>query len=54
VSVKTEQFEDLGFVKYSGESLVKEVIDAGSAGSALVGLVEDDLLLQFPAISRFS
>lgn len=40
MSVETEQFEDLGFVKYSGESLVNGVIDAGSAGSALVGLDE--------------
>lgn len=40
MSVKTEQFEDLGYVKYSGECLVNGVIDAGSAGSALVGLDE--------------
>lgn len=40
MSIETEQFEDLGFVKYSGESLVNGVIDAGSAGSALVGLDE--------------
>lgn len=40
MSVETEQFEDLGFVKYSGESLLNGVIDAGSAGSALVGLDE--------------
>ncbi|WP_439535469.1 hypothetical protein [Methyloversatilis sp.] len=40
MSVETEQFEDLGFVKYTGESLVNGVIDAGSAGSALVGLDE--------------
>lgn len=40
MSVETEQLEDLGFVKYSGESLVNGVIDAGSAGSALVGLDE--------------
>lgn len=40
MTVETEKFEDLGFVKYSGESLVSGVIDAGSAGSALVGLDE--------------
>lgn len=40
MSVKTEQFEDLGFIKYSGENLINGVIDAGSAGSALVGLDE--------------
>lgn len=34
------QYEELGFVKYSGPSLVDGVIDAGSAGSALVGLDE--------------
>jgi gas vesicle protein len=40
VPVEAEKFEDLGFVKYSGASLVNGVIDAGSAGSALVGLDE--------------
>lgn len=40
MSVKTEQYEELGFVKYSGKSLIDGVIDAGSAGSALVGLDE--------------
>lgn len=38
--VETEQYEELGFVKYSGKSLIDGVIDAGSAGSALVGLDE--------------
>lgn len=38
--MEKEQYEELGFVKYSGESLVNGVIDAGSAGSALVGLDE--------------
>lgn len=37
---EAEKFEELGFVKYSGASLVNGVIDAGSAGSALVGLDE--------------
>jgi hypothetical protein len=40
VPVETEQYEELGFVKYSGKSLIDGVIDAGSAGSALVGLDE--------------
>jgi hypothetical protein len=40
VLVETEKLEDLGFVKYSGQGLVNGVIDAGSAGSALVGLDE--------------
>lgn len=35
-----EQYEELGFVKYSGKNLVNGVIDAGSAGSALMGLDE--------------
>lgn len=40
MSVETEKLEELGFVKYSGKNLVNGVIDAGSAGSALVGLDE--------------
>ena len=40
MQVETEEYEELGFVKYSGQSLVNGVIDAGSAGSALVGLDE--------------
>lgn len=38
--VESGQYEEVGFVKYTGESLVDGVIDAGSAGSALVGLDE--------------
>lgn len=34
------EYEELGYIKYSGESLREGVIDAGSAGSALVGLDE--------------
>lgn len=34
------QYEEVGFIKYSGEGLVDGVIDAGSAGSALMGLDE--------------
>ena len=40
MQVETEKYEELGFVKYTGESLVDGIIDAGSAGSALVGLDE--------------
>jgi hypothetical protein len=35
-----DDVEELGYVKYSGESLREGIIDAGSAGSALVGLDE--------------
>lgn len=38
--VEPDQFEELGFVKYSGSGLVNGLIDAGSAGSALIGLDE--------------
>lgn len=38
--VETEQYEELGYVKYSGQGFVDGIIDAGSAGSALVGLDE--------------
>lgn len=40
MQVEAPDYEELGFVKYSGETLVNGVIDAGSAGSALVGLDE--------------
>jgi len=33
-------FEEVGFIKYSGEAVAHGVIDAGSAGAALVGLDE--------------
>ena len=35
-----EQFEDVGFIKYSGLGVPHGVIDAGSAGMALLGLNE--------------
>lgn len=38
--VEAEEYEELGYVKYSGEGLVDGVIDAGSAGSALTGFDE--------------
>lgn len=34
------QFEEIGFIKYSGADLTAGIIDAGIAGSALVGLDE--------------
>lgn len=34
------EYEEVGFIKYSGDGLSDGVIDAGSAGSALVGLDE--------------
>lgn len=40
MSVEDQKYEEIGFIKYSGDSLVAGVIDAGSAGSALVGLDE--------------
>lgn len=54
--VELEKYEELGFVKYSGKSLVDGVIDAGSAGSALVGLDEAVRFFnsqQSPDFSRF-
>lgn len=33
-------FEEVGFIKYSGEAVPHGVIDAGSAGAALIGLDE--------------
>lgn len=38
--VENPKYEEVGFIKYSGDGLVDGVIDAGSAGSALVGLDE--------------
>lgn len=35
-----EEFEDVGFIKYSGRAVPHGVIDAGSAGMALLGLNE--------------
>lgn len=40
MQIETAEYEELGFVKYSGVSVINGVIDAGSAGSALVGLDE--------------
>lgn len=40
MSVENANYEEIGFIKYSGNSLKDGVIDAGSAGSALVGLDE--------------
>ena len=40
MAIEPNDYEEIGFVKYSGRSLVDGVIDAGSAGSALVGLDE--------------
>jgi hypothetical protein len=40
VPVDGQKYEEIGFLKYSGESLQAGIIDAGSAGSALVGLDE--------------
>jgi hypothetical protein len=40
VPIETSQYEEVGFIKYSGDGLVDGVIDAGGAGSALVGLDE--------------
>jgi len=40
VPVDAQEYEELGYVKYSGEGLVHGVIDAGSAGSALTGFDE--------------
>ncbi len=40
MAVEKEQCEEIGFVRYSGQNLVNGIIDAGSAGSALVGLDE--------------
>lgn len=45
MSVKNQQYEEIGFIKYSGDSLAAGIIDAGSAGSALVGL--DDAIRFF-------
>lgn len=38
--IKNQNYEEVGFIKYSGDGLVDGVIDAGSAGSALIGLDE--------------
>lgn len=38
MSVENQKYEEIGFIKYSGENLAAGIIDAGSAGSALVGL----------------
>lgn len=38
--VKNRGFEKVGFIKYSGDAVPHGVIDAGSAGAALIGLDE--------------
>lgn len=38
MSAEDQKYEEIGFIKYSGESIHAGIIDAGSAGSALVGL----------------
>ncbi|SFU81339.1 hypothetical protein SAMN05216350_105312 [Polaromonas sp. YR568] len=38
--IESQDYEEVGFLKYSGEGMQNGVIDAGSAGSALVGLDE--------------
>lgn len=40
MSIENRKYEEVGFIKYFGEGLVDGIIDAGSAGSALVGLDE--------------
>jgi hypothetical protein len=40
VPIEPQKYEEVGFVKYSGKGMQSGVIDAGSAGSALVGLDE--------------
>jgi hypothetical protein len=40
VSIDIQRYDEIGFIKYSGENLADGIIDAGSAGSALVGLDE--------------
>lgn len=35
-----KDFEEVGFIKYSGAAVPHGVIDAGSAGAALLGLDE--------------
>lgn len=38
--METDEYEDIGYIKYSGSNVPKGIIDAGSAGSALLGLDE--------------
>jgi len=40
VSSEDQEYEDVGYIKYSGKDVERGVIDAGSAGSALTGLDE--------------
>jgi hypothetical protein len=40
VPIDIQPYAEIGFIKYSGENLAAGIIDAGSAGSALVGLDE--------------
>jgi hypothetical protein len=38
--MKNTEYEDIGFIKYSGEAVPHGIIDASSAGVALIGLSE--------------
>lgn len=42
---KFHDYEEVGFIKYSGKGVVNGIIDASSAGSALLGL--DDAIRFF-------
>lgn len=35
-----QEYEEVGYIKYSGRDVTRGIIDAGSAGSALIGLDE--------------
>lgn len=37
---RKQKYEEVGYIKYSGRDVERGVIDAGSAGSALLGLDE--------------
>ena len=40
MSSEDQEYEDVGYIKYSGKDVERGIIDAGSAGSALTGLDE--------------
>lgn len=40
MSSEDQEYEDVGYIKYSGNDVERGIIDAGSAGSALTGLDE--------------
>ena len=40
MATRSVEYEDVGYIKYTGNDVERGIIDAGSAGSALTGLDE--------------